>query len=266
MLTAIIGAALQLTSLVQSDRQFARRVTHAEKLQSKTLEQASHLFVEQQTLDVTLHHKRVAQKKVLFYAEMEHAQEIGRREAVRDVWSQRNQLVQTLMVLDTLIFACTFQLIVEGLLTPGMEEPWPSLLAGFCAMSMGLLFASIWLAVKLQARLATYSFHNPAAVYTCSKAHPTFTDYYDCHCRRMQSIAVMLFVAGLIFGVAALGIYIFASLFISSPTQTNPLVAPAGIVALSALLAVISPCVLRRLVREPAQVGNLSLWMGSTAR
>ena len=43
--------------------------------------------------------------------QMFHDNEIARRESIRDMWSQKNQKTQTLMITDTLMFGCGFGLI-----------------------------------------------------------------------------------------------------------------------------------------------------------
>ena len=127
---------------------------------------------------------------------MSHDYEIARREGERDAWSQRSQLLQTLMVVDTLMFSSAYALLVQG--DPPANTPlWVvRCYAAGLGAALALLSGSVWCCLKLQARLSHYDIHRPDVLYVCGRNHRTFQEYYLCHCRMLSRGLLLLFYTG----------------------------------------------------------------------
>lgn len=151
--------------------------------------------------------------------------ESSRKEAARDQWGQKTAGAQTLMIVTTLMFSCAFGLIIEGNppTEPAASEVVVQLYSATVASTVWLLFISLWLAMKLQARLSKYVIPDPTMVYDCGRTHPTFEQFYLCHCKHITQASYRLFYLGTASLVASAMILMwerFNVLFLSQPAAT----------------------------------------------
>ena len=251
------AVAAELAGLVvpyaQQERLFADQCREANALQDRALQQQHRNFVEQQRFEGALHRRRMALNKELHRSEMSHAAAVARREAVRDVWSQKNQLIQTLMVVDTVMFACAFSLAVEATAPATTGVITLRSYSGATAVALGFLFISIWLALKLQARMSAYDMHRPDRAYACGSRHPEFADFFGCHCARLELAAFVTFWLGTAATIASGALYVACVLLWGLPLR---FLAPAWLfVALCALgfkaPAFLNPCLQQNKRSQP---------------
>lgn len=141
------------------------------------------------------------------------------REHSRDVWAQKNLTAQTLMIIDTLMFSCGFALIIEGM-PPEQSPSWVLHMFSFCiGGALGTLFLSVWLAMKMQIRMAKFNVFDAKHIYRCGKMHINFSAYYLCHCRQLTYWGFRLFYVGTFMLVLSASV-VLVQRFIS--IYTNP--------------------------------------------
>jgi hypothetical protein len=204
----MLFSALSMAPLWQSQRNFEAQVRLANDLHERGTQVANELHREEQSLEAALHHRAMSLGRELHYGEMSHAITIARREAVRDVLSQKNQLLQTLMIVDTLMFSCAAAVFCEGDI-PAATNVWVvRLYALTLGAAMSLLFVSIWFCMKLQTRMAHFDLHHPTLVYSCGRSHLHFNDYFACHCRLLEATAFSTFYFGTIATMVAGAVFV----------------------------------------------------------
>ena len=115
---------------------------------------------------------------------------------MRDVWQQRNLLNQAQVIITSLMFACAFEALSQGVIPP-TTAPWLLYCySGTISSSITFLLVAIWSSFKLQARMAMYDSGDSMLVYSCGKRHLHFNSYFDCHCKHIQRTGLFLFYAG----------------------------------------------------------------------
>eukprot|EP01063_Lacrimia_lanifica_P002131 TRINITY_DN1109_c2_g1_i1.p1 TRINITY_DN1109_c2_g1~~TRINITY_DN1109_c2_g1_i1.p1 ORF type:complete len:581 (+),score=206.82 TRINITY_DN1109_c2_g1_i1:83-1825(+) len=121
----------------------------------------------------------------LFEKELEHAQAVSRRESMRDHLVQESQRAQTIMIVNTLLVACVFGLLIEGNLpenSPQAAVTWYSITMG---VSMNMLILSVWFSMNLQSRIAKYRIHgrNVVKYGKEGRVFSSFREYYKRYCK-----------------------------------------------------------------------------------
>eukprot|EP00759_Apiculatamorpha_spiralis_P014657 PhF_6_TR21200/c0_g1_i2/m.30600 len=160
-----------------------------------------------------LHKRGIGQEREFHYESMSRGVEFARREGVRDVWSQRSTISQTIMIVDTLMFACVFSLYTQSSIPQETLDWLVIVYAGSLAFSTSGLFVSMWFTMLLHNRMAKYDFHKPFTMYVCGKAHGNFNAYYDCHCRSIATLAMRNFQFGTTLGLVSSGIHLCCKLY-----------------------------------------------------
>jgi len=139
---------------------------------------------------------------------MRHDQELARRESLRDTYGQRNEKVYTLMIMDTLMFSVVFNMMLQGVMPNGPSSINPN--CGYIdtgtlcaysfllAVSICLFWTSVWFVMKMQSRMTKYNIDFREQRYSCGETHPTFDQYYDCHCHSMAKTGEQLYYLGVI--------------------------------------------------------------------
>ena len=213
MLGTVVSAAAAVLPVMQSQEQHRQAIQLNNDLHYKSIVQAEMLHQEEIQLAEILHHRGQTLSRELHYGQMSLETDIARREATRDIWTQRNQFIQTLMVVDTLMFSCAFAVAVEG--DPPTNTPkWILRVYAFSlGSSLSLLFVSIWFSLKLQARMAQYNIHKPSLVYRCGKRHVHFNDYYQCDCGSIARGAFVCFSVGTAFTIMDACIFAIEKLY-----------------------------------------------------
>ncbi len=143
------------------------------------------------------HHKRnVSLKWELYAKKMSFSADVARREAVRDIWQQRNEVVQTMLVISVLMFGCAYSLHCSGTL-PKSTYGTTVAYSFFVSMSLLILLSCIASLVMLHNRVAKYDIHHPFRRYKgCNRLHKDFNEYYGCHCRLLSRVSMALFYGG----------------------------------------------------------------------
>lgn len=58
--------------------------------------------------ELSNHRENIDVERIHHAQQMSHDTEIARRESIRDIWAQKNSKLQTLMIIDTLMFGFDF--------------------------------------------------------------------------------------------------------------------------------------------------------------
>eukprot|EP01083_Nonionella_stella_P092912 260239_1 len=170
----LFGAVTAALPVMQSSNQHQESIAQSSGLHRQAIEQAA------------WHHKQA----------MSHDTELARRESLRDIWGQKNQKTQTLMIVDTLMFGCGFALVVEGIPPENTSSGVLVLFAASLALALGFLFLSVWFSMLLQNRMTKYVISDQDELYVCGDTHPTFRSYYRCHCATIAGSASFFFYIG----------------------------------------------------------------------
>ena len=150
-------------------------------------------------LAVSLHDRTLQRNQTLHYETVSYELDIARREVARDIWSQKNHLIQTLMVINTVMVISIYSLLVQGYAPAGPDllEAHNTAYTVMCCFAVACHVASVYVAFKLNARAIQFQMHNPTARYRpCGLAHVDFGSFFDCHCAAMESFAFHLFYLG----------------------------------------------------------------------
>lgn len=194
-------------SLCQADVAFETVTQAQSRLQHVSMRFAEQLFLEEQTLEDDLHHKSQQLAQTLHDLTLQHKQRIQRREAARDSWSRRNQMIQTLMVVDTLMFTGATSIFAEGDLPAEGQTP---IAVVYChviclGLSTGLLLLSVWLAAVAQQRMG-FTERDGDIHYPCGGKHHNYDDYLETHCAHFEQAAYATFAVGSTFTLCSAAI------------------------------------------------------------
>ena len=122
----------------------------------------------------------------LFTKELQHAQNVSRKENIRDNLVQESQRAQATMIVNTLMFGCCFAVMIEGNLPEGTPETVVITFSLALSCSLSFLVISVWFAMNLQGRIAKYKISDPNVRYGRGKSrtqHETFHSYFKKHCK-----------------------------------------------------------------------------------
>ena len=120
----------------------------------------------------------------LFEKELQHAQNVSRRENIRDTMVQESQRAQAIMIVDTLMFGCCYSLIVEGNLPDGTQETVVVAFSISLTISVSFLIISVWFAMNLQSRIVKYDISDKTVKYgKQQKMKSTFRKYFLEFCK-----------------------------------------------------------------------------------
>lgn len=189
---------MQFAPLVQSVRLHNEQLELSHRLHEEEILTAEHLHRDAMTVQAQLHKHSTSLALELHAAEMHHKAELARREAIRDVWQQRNMLAQTLMIVNTLMFGCIFNALssINGTLSASTSRAESLIFFSFVSLSFVFLCTSMWCCLSLQYRMARYDLYRPLLRYCCDRTHEHFNSYFRCHCQKLDRVLVATFVAG----------------------------------------------------------------------
>lgn len=211
----LASALGSVVPLWQTQKYFEDSIHMSNELHRQGIQIANDLHREEQALEFALHRRSLALERELHAGEMSHEIEIARREAVRDVWQQKSQLTQTLMIVDTLMFSCAAAVFCEGDVPADTAVALVRFYAFVLGVAMSALCVSVWLSMLLQARMSRYDMHHPRQLYSCGRTHLHFNEYFACHCRLLEAASFITFVLGTSCCVIAGGIYTSTALALS---------------------------------------------------
>lgn len=175
VLEAMVGIGSSVVQMGQAEFHNKAATDQSARLHARAIEQAAQFHHESISLDL----------------------ESARKEGSRDQWGQKSAAAQTLMIVSTLMFACAFGIIVEGMPPDAVGEPVLVFFSATLAGSVSCLFASIFLSIALQRILSAYRTSHPAKVYTpCNEIHPSLMHFYKCHCARVDKHSRVTFYVG----------------------------------------------------------------------
>eukprot|EP01059_Diplonema_ambulator_P018965 TRINITY_DN3168_c1_g1_i2.p1 TRINITY_DN3168_c1_g1~~TRINITY_DN3168_c1_g1_i2.p1 ORF type:complete len:487 (+),score=166.62 TRINITY_DN3168_c1_g1_i2:37-1461(+) len=125
----------------------------------------------------------------LFQQELNHAQNVSRKENIRDTIVQESQRAQAIMIVDTLMFGCCFSVLVEGSLPVGTGETLVAAFSFTLGTALACLIFSVWFAMNLQSRIAKYVISDPNAKYGPAEGKKmTFKEYFRQFCKPVYKL------------------------------------------------------------------------------
>jgi hypothetical protein len=193
----------------QSQAVHAAEIAFATRLTREEIEQEERHHKEMLQFHRRIHRDELKLSQTHTEVQVQLALSLARKDAVRDVFSQRSQSTQTTMVVSALLIGCTFALTYT--FVPPKESP-PGAVTAFSAclaVSVLLLAGSTFTALQLQARMVRYDLSRPYLRYNCGKTHNTFSSYFDCHCSLLESFSIRLFYLGATVTLTAAALLMF---------------------------------------------------------
>ena len=181
----------------------AEAVAEAMRVHEESMAQANRLHEEGLRITAAQAIEQTAQRIEIFKCSTLHKKTFEQREERYDLWQQRNEATQTIMVVSTVAFVCAYSLIVDGLnqwQDIVAEHPRISVVYGILASSsLFLLLVSFSLCLLLYSRMENYkplhrySFCTPAR---CGGPHATFSSFYYHHCFPLERALSVFFYSG----------------------------------------------------------------------
>eukprot|EP00668_Euglena_longa_P041753 GGOE01054994.1.p1 GENE.GGOE01054994.1~~GGOE01054994.1.p1 ORF type:complete len:558 (+),score=127.92 GGOE01054994.1:90-1763(+) len=147
-------------------------------------------------LAVEQHSQNLHQQQLLYDKQRDYEERLAAREARRDMWDQKTEQTSTLLLLNTLMFSCLFNIMTQGFPPDATEEVWLWVFSITMAISFGSLFVSILYALSLQLAMSQYRIDNPSKLYTCGTRHLMFYSFWKCHCANFSRAAYIAFSIG----------------------------------------------------------------------
>lgn len=199
MAAAVVFSAAAATSILQEQFQHEDELSHSRLLFQSQIENEARIH-EAELRALTERHCVAARlERQLHVSLMAHRTHISNKEAIRDVLQQRNELVQTMMIVTTLMFGCAYTTLVDG----GRQVPHNSnahvttAYSFFISSALLLLILCIVCLLTMHARMATFDLHRPLKRYKlCGHQHPTFNDFFTCQFAALYRQSLRLFYVG----------------------------------------------------------------------
>lgn len=164
-------------------------------------------------LERSLHERSIRRAQRIHYETVSYELDIARREVDRDILQQKNNVIQTLMVVNTVMIISIYSLLVQGYMQPSpgvLVEAHTLLYTILCGLSVISHVASVYVAFKLNSRSIQFQMHNPQVHYKpCGNTHIDFTSFYECHCASMESFSLVLFYAGATLALATCACFVW---------------------------------------------------------
>lgn len=182
--------------------------------------------------EMSLHERTLRRAQQLHYETVSYELDIARREVARDVWSQKNEMIQTLMVINTVMVISIYSLLVQGYqFSDGDDNSSEgassslSLSLAFtclCSLSVACHVLSIFVAFKLNSRTIQFQMHNPNTKYRpCGRVHLGFDDFFSCHGATLETLAFYLFYLGTSLSLITSAIFIWVVLLGRNNNNNN---------------------------------------------
>lgn len=184
----------------------------AKKHHESELQHSHELHLQQMDLSVRQHEEAIELAKTQCDVQMGMEMKSAFRENLRDVWDQKSNRAQTLMVIDTLMFACGFGVILEGTLPVATPQPLVMLYAISAGTALSASFLSLWFVMNVMQRMNFFDLYNPQRMYYCGKTHSSFEGYYHCHCKFLSTWASRCFYLGTCCLMVTAGILMYCRL------------------------------------------------------
>ena len=191
----MLPVATYLFGAGQSYAQHRDSLSNSENKFNKQVNQSIHF--NQQHLKQNKEHHNVQYTQSLMAA---------RREAKRDIWAQINQKNQTQIIMQTLLFSCSFGLLIEGILPEGITTFIACSYSITLSLAILFTFVALLCSIKVQSRMTRFNISSRYQVYTTGKKYPNFEQYYKDYCYRLKIVSrwlnyigvMSLFISGII--------------------------------------------------------------------
>ena len=172
----------------------------------ESLSRSENKFNKQVNQSIYFNQQHLKQNKEHHNVQYTHSLMSANREAKRDIWAQINQKNQTQIIMQTLLFSCSFGLLIEGILPEGIT----TLIACFYSISLSLAilftFLALLCSIKVQSRMTRFNISSRYQIYTTGKKYLNFEEYYKDYCYKLKKFSrwlnyigvVSLFISGII--------------------------------------------------------------------
>ena len=189
---------LTLSGYAQSYQQHKTELYNNTQLTELQLEESSRFHNEQLNVSQELHTEQITNSRELHDIQYTHNLELASRESLRDLWAQHNHKNQTSIITLTLLYSCSFVLIVEGELPHNVSEIIIIFYSIIISLQLLCLSISLLLLLKVQSRMTHFNIYDRNHIYDCGQQHATFESYYHHHCRKFKLYAMKLCNLGLL--------------------------------------------------------------------
>jgi hypothetical protein len=210
----LAGALSTIVQLEAPDRLHAASMQSNSAMHRQAVGRAVLHAQEAAELDRSLHERASRRAATIFSETRSYEAELERREIARDRLQQKNNVIQTLMLVNTVMIISIYSLLVQGYATAShpdwLREGHTLAFTILCSLSVVSHLASVFLAFKLNARTIQFQMHNPKARYRpCGQRHDTFNDFFSCHCGLMERVSVLLFGVGASLALATCACFVW---------------------------------------------------------
>lgn len=205
-------STLGLLALNYNRQRHTDGLHHAEQLHHAETQLATDLHRMEMAADSKRLREALALDRQLQMEELEMERAFDYRDQTRDTLAFRSEIVQSLLLADTLMLGGAFS-FVYGVALPASAPSW-LLTLHLCALvsSSLALCLSTAVAFALQARIQYYDIHRPEKRYWCGHVHSGFKEYYDCRGATLEMTAQATMYAGSSFLLLAAGSFVTAQL------------------------------------------------------
>jgi len=128
--------------------------------------------------------------------------DLARREKRRDIWGQRVDENNTLLIIETVMFSCGFAILIEGQPPPATSPFIIFLFSLTIGLSISLLFLGINLSMVVHNRMAKYNIGDSSQYYKKERSirqHGDVETFFQSHCAHASLWAKRFFNLGTIF-------------------------------------------------------------------
>mgnify|MGYP001224414321 CR=1 FL=1 len=171
-----------------------------------SLSKSENKFNKQVNQSIYFNEMHLKQNKSHHNIQYAHSLMSANREAKRDMWAQINQKNQTQIIMQTLLFSCSFGLLIEGTLPDNVTTVIACFYSITLSLSILLTFVALLCSIKLQSRMTRFNISSKYQVYTTNKSYINFEEYYKDYCYTLKIFSrwfnyigvVSLFISGTI--------------------------------------------------------------------
>lgn len=220
--TAISNYELHTNELSAEEETHRKEMEHLKALHQQQMRASTRHFNEKE-----------AQRRQLHINSISLQVDIARRDAIRDAVTYKNSTAQIVMSVDAVLLGSLFAILYQFEPATESNEAGLVLLSILLAGSIFCLLLSVGFGLLFHRHISGFHINNNVHVYQpCKKAHPTFNDYFQCHCLWSENFAVRFLFIGMGATVLTAGMYQYLHL---TDVTLNPYITPRnGLVVIDA--------------------------------
>ena len=179
----------------------------------ESLSKSENKFNKQVNQNIHFNREHLKQNKNHHNVQYTHSMESAKREAKRDIWAQINQKNQTQIIMQTLLFSCSFALLIEGILPEGITTFIACCYSITLSFAILFTFVALLCSIKVQSRMTRFNISSRYQIYTTGKNYLNFEEYYKDYCNKLKIFSICLNYIGVV-SLFISGIILWYSRFI----------------------------------------------------